>query len=466
MLYAVLSRQAVRWSSTFSPLDIEELPGLHLHDRVFFYGLCYNGFGKDKVTLSRGYVHMSAKSRIQNTARVYSVEFWRFAFTLIVAMYHLEIFYQKKLMPSGTTAVEFFFILAGFTIAMSAGRRVEAGGKRELSSREAHAIAMDYLKKKLVMIYPLLLITLVITIVVIPLASPSLPMFSGLESNGFWQDLLEKVKALVNSEWEWLLMVGTPMGFNEASASSAPIVPLWFLTQLLVAGYLYSFLVNRKFDLMMFASPLIAILGYTYFVLNSEKILDFYIRMGFLNAGTVRAIAGMAAGISIYQIYVKMKGRDWTIFGRILLQLLELLAIYRFCALTFYADISIDNFRRIPYILIIILLSFVNVTFLSKLLNRRFMEKLGKISLPIYLIHFPIATVYWSMLFTLKRIPSARSLPTLILRSGGTDQRFLQIPLSWGDVLMYLPLVIITSVLIHLAVNGVRRLRAILRAKR
>ena len=387
---------------------------------------------------------------IRKTPRVCSAEFWRFAFTVIVALYHLEIFYTKKLMPSGTTAVEFFFVLAGFTIAMSASHRIEAGGARELDNRHAHALAVDYLKKKLTAIYPLLAITLVLAIVVFPLAGPTFPIVPGYMQTGFWVRLLERLGVLFGSEWEWLVMVGTPMGFNNASASSAPIVPLWFLTQLIVVGYMYTFLVNRKYDLMMFAAPLIAVFGFTYFALNSENVLDFYIKMGLFNAGTVRAIAEMAMGISIYQLYAFLRKREWSLLGRILLQLLELFAIYRYCALTFGAGVSIDNFRRIPYILVIILLSFLRVTFLSGLLDRKFMERLGKLSLSMYLIHFPVATMYFIGILTLRRRPFWYTLPVFLQRSGGSDQLGHPLALSLGDIVMYLPIVIIAAVLLNL----------------
>ena len=390
--------------------------------------------------------------------RVFSVEFWRFAFTIIVALYHLELFYQKKIMPSGTSAVEFFFVLAGFTIAMSASKRIAADGKRELSPREANLCAWDYLKKKLLMIYPVLAMTLVITLVIIPLTGTTFQAGYRAINTGLWQKLLAQVKVLISSEWEWLMMVGTPMGFNNATSATAPIVPLWFLTQLLTVGYLYAYLINRKYDFIMFAAPLISVFGLTFFVLNSENNLDFYIKMGFFNAGTVRALTEMAMGISIYRIYEYMAKRDWKLSGRIILQLLELFAIYRYCALTFNAALSIDNFRRIPYILVIILLSFVNVTFLSKLLNRKFMEKLGRLSLPMYLIHFPVATVYFSLIYRVKMRPGARSAPAFFMMSGGMSPRYQQIPLSLGDVVMYLPFVIIVSILMNIAVRGIKRL--------
>ena len=401
---------------------------------------------------------------LKNKPRVYSVEFWRFAFTVIVALYHLEIYYQRKLMPSGTSAVEFFFVLAGFTIAMSAAGRIGGGGARELNARESHVLALDYLKKKLVAIYPLLALTLIITLVVIPFTGAAFTMGYYVPKVGFGTRLLEGFKALISSEWEWLMMVGTPAGSGFTNTggiavASTPIVPLWFLTQLLVVGYLYTFLVNRKYDLMMFLAPIIGILGFTFFLLNSEHNLDFYIKMGFLNAGTVRALYEMALGISIFQIYKYITSRDWSVIGKVLFQLLELFAIYRYCALTFNAQLSLENFKRIPYILIIILLSFSNITMLSKLLNRRFMEKLGRISLTMYLIHFPVAGVYMSLIFSMKRSNLMWSLPQFLLRSGGSTILYQPLPLTIGDVIMYLPFVVAVSVLMNIIVAGVKRVK-------
>ena len=56
--------------------------------------------------------------------RVSAVEFWRFVFTVMVSLYHMEIFFVKKsLFPSGSGAVEFFFVLAGFLLGLSAEKR-------------------------------------------------------------------------------------------------------------------------------------------------------------------------------------------------------------------------------------------------------------------------------------------------------------------------------------------------------
>ena len=74
----------------------------------------------------------------KKSRRVASVEFWRFLFTVLVCLYHFEILFPKrKLFLSGSSAVEFFFVLAGFTIAMSAAHKMERQIE-PVTTRQAH----------------------------------------------------------------------------------------------------------------------------------------------------------------------------------------------------------------------------------------------------------------------------------------------------------------------------------------
>jgi peptidoglycan/LPS O-acetylase OafA/YrhL len=164
------------------------------------------------------------------TSRVSTIEFWRFVFTAMVCIYNLEIFFrQRELLVSGTSAVEFFFVLAGFLIAMSAKRDL-AGRTEPVTTKQAHAMALDYVKKKLKAIYPILIVVVLLGFLVYP-AAPS--------------TFTERLLSLRNTEWEWLLLVGTPFGFN---AAAAPIIPMWFLTALIAAGYIYTFALYKHYD--------------------------------------------------------------------------------------------------------------------------------------------------------------------------------------------------------------------------
>ena len=188
--------------------------------------------------------------KLPQAPRAATAEFWRFAFTVIVCIYNLEIFYAKRdLLVSGSRAVEFFFILAGFLMARSAGR-YRYPRTSPVTVREAQAKALDFVKKKLKAIYPVLIIVLLLGILVFP-AMPT--------------SFADRLKALQNTEWELLILVGTPFGYNNGMA---PIVPLWFLTALIVVGYLFTYLIYKHYNFMNFAAPLIGVHFLVNFTFN------------------------------------------------------------------------------------------------------------------------------------------------------------------------------------------------------
>lgn len=349
------------------------------------------------------------------------------------------------MLVSGSSAVEFFFVLAGFLIAMSAKRDI-VKHTGTFTVREAHAKALDFVKKKLKAIYPILIIVLLLWLVL-----PS-----------FLQPGASKLQMLQNTEWEWLLLVGTPFGLNNNTALN---IPMWFLTALIVIGYIYTFVLYKHYDFMMFAAPVIGVLFYVYFALNSTTIFDHAIPMGFLNAGMVRAIAEMSLGVSMFSLYEYLKKKNLGVIWRILLSLLEVYAIYRFFALTLWQPVGLDNFRRLVYVMIIVLLSFLNVTGLTWVFNNRFSRRLGSISLAMYLSHYIMIPTYFKLLQFLKmrlgilsiKSPLAKALREFVQGTGGFDEKFKPIPMTWKDMLIFTILVVAVSILIMLLIAAVKK---------
>lgn len=386
-------------------------------------------------------------------ARVMSVEFWRFLFTVLVSVYHLEIYFfgGEKIFTSGTSAVEFFFILAGFTIAMSAKRRA-GESEAQLTPKQAHALALEYVRKKLKAIYPLLAISLILGLVVYPLILKS--------QSSMWYMAGDKgiLETLMNSEWEWLLLVGTPFGFNEGASTA---IPLWFLTALLVVGYAYTYAINRHYHFVRFAAPIIGVLGYIFFALNSNLLIDHAVQMGPFNAGTLHAVAEMALGISLFQLYEYFSQKKVSRLWQILLTVFELYAIYRLFALTFHQPVGYDNFRKIIYLMIIILLSFLNVSYFTRIVNNRVSRWLGHISLAMYLCHFQLIPIYMQAIYSLKmrtsilqyKSPFAKAVFGFVGDMGGMG--YNSSGMSWKDMLVYLLLVIAVSLLAMLVVSCV-----------
>ncbi|MDR3310936.1 MAG: acyltransferase family protein [Oscillospiraceae bacterium] len=338
---------------------------------------------------------------LQKKTRVSTVELWRYVFTLLVCWYHFEFTaggLRQTLFTSGSSAVEFFFIIAGFTLAMSAYRKTAKNGA--FPTREAAGSALDFVKKKLLAILPLLVV------IIFAWALFQVPAAAGHGA------LYTKLRTLLNTEWVFTFLIGTPFGLNY----NDPTVPMWFLTCLLAIGYIFTFLVHRFPDFMRFFAPIGAVLVYSYFALampggyggagGTFNTLEFASLMGYMNAGMVKAVAEVCMGISVYFIYERLENVNFSAFWRVILTLLEAYAIYRFFALTLKQPIGVDNSRRLIYIMIIILTSFLNAGFLSRALNAKPLRPvwtyLGKISLAMYLGHYVMVHPYTSLVAYLK----------------------------------------------------------------
>ena len=363
--------------------------------------------------------------------RIASVEFWRFLFTVLVCWYHLEIYFSSgKLFPSGTSAVEFFFVLSGFLLALSAGHHFEKHPE-PLSPREASAMAVQFVWKKIKAIFPVLFMVLILHIA----------LNGGGYSRKDWLD------AALNSEWDLLFMVGTPFGYQNGMC---PIVPLWFLTALFIAGYVYCYMLYRNFHFTLYLAPLIGVLLYSYFTLNSSLTLDFYAKMGFLTAGTVKAFAEMALGMAMYRLCTYLQTRKLRPVWGVLCTALMLFSIYRYFTLTIKVNVGMDNFRRIVYIMIIILLSFLNQDVITDLFNNRFSRLLGSISMTMYICHYTLCNPFFDLAAALqKAMPGSALLKNIGLAAGG----FGGGTITWATRIAYILFVIAVSIVLHLLAN-------------
>lgn len=379
-----------------------------------------------------------AEERIKTkSSRIASVEFWRFLFTVLVCLYHLEIYFTGgKIFPSGTSAVEFFFVLSGFLLALSAGHRFEKNPE-PLSPRDAAAEATRFIWKKVKAIFPVIVITLI--------------LHYAINGGGFGQQ--NWFEAALNSEWDLLFMVGTPFGYNNGSC---PIVPLWFLTALFIAGYVYCYMLYRNYHFTLFLAPLIGVVLYSYFTLNSSLVLDFYAKMGFLTAGTVKAFAEMALGMSMYRLYAYLSAKKLKPVWGVVLTVLMLFSIYRYFSLTVNQQAGMDNFRRIVYIMIIILLSFLNRDVLTGILNTGLSRALGSISMTMYVCHFTLVNLYFSVAGALERKNPTSGFFRGLSGTGGFG--FGGGTLTWKTRIAYIIFVMLCSILITLIVKLIRRL--------
>ena len=199
-----------------------------------------------------------------------------------------------------------------FLIALSAGHWFEKNPE-PLSAKDAAAKATQFVWKKVKAILPVIIVTLI--------------LHYAMNGGGFSRK--NTLDAILNSEWDILFMVGTPFGYANGGC---PIVPLWFLTALFVAGYVYTYMLYRKFHFTLFLAPLLGVLLYSFFTLNSSLVLDFYAKMGFMTAGMVKAFAEVALGMAMYSLYAHLSKKKISPLWEVVLTLLMLFSIYRYFA--------------------------------------------------------------------------------------------------------------------------------------
>jgi peptidoglycan/LPS O-acetylase OafA/YrhL len=382
---------------------------------------------------------MSETITKKKNARIASVEFWRFLFTVLVCLYHLEIYYTSgKLFPSGTSAVEFFFVLSGFLIALSAGHWFEKN-PQPLSPKEACVKATQFVWKKVKVIFPVIVVTLILHYAM----------------NGGGYSRSSTLEAILNSEWDLLFMVGTPFGYANGGC---PIVPLWFLTALFIAGYVYTYMLYRNFHFTLFLAPLIGVLLYSFFTLNSSLVLDFYAKMGFMTAGTVKAFAEVALGIAMYHLYAHLRKKKLSSLWEVVLTILMIFAIYRYFALTIKVGTGLDNFRRIVYIMIIILLSFLNKDLITSVLNHGFARFLGSISMTMYVCHYTLCNYYFAIVGALwKHNPMSSFLRALNGSAGTGFGGYGGGTINWSIRICYILFVMVVAIILHFLVQLVTK---------
>lgn len=191
----------------------------------------------------------------------------------------------------------------------------------------------------------------------------------------------EGVKALAMAPFEALLLRNT--GINLAGYTGV----LWYLSAMLIAMPIVLY-TARRFpgvfkEYLVWVLPL-CLYGYILHQIGTIRTSDWML-------SNLRAIAGLLLGCSIYYILRAVEKVQFHSLGKTLLTALELLLlalVLLFCTVRSFSKTYLDVFCvLLMYVFTVIGLSGKSWT--SKI-HGRFFTYLGKISLPIYCIHFNV----------------------------------------------------------------------------
>ncbi len=122
----------------------------------------------------------------------------------------------------------------------------------------------------------------------------------------------------------------------------------------------------------------------------------------------------------------------------------------------------------------LILFSFLRVTPLTKALDNPVSRLLGKITLAMYVCHYTLITLYFTLLQKVKMDlivhSKAGSWQSAVYRflgdTGGFDQRFRAIPMTWKDAVMYLVLLLLCAIVVTLLISLLGKLIRKLRGRK
>ena len=180
------------------------------------------------------------------------------------------------------------------------------------------------------------------------------------------------------------------------------VTSTWFLSSLVINSYLIYYLTIKNKDLFVgFIAPVTIILIYAY---ASRKYGSLSIQgeySGIFYGALIRSWADMCMGVLSYNFYSFMykwleyeKSVNIKKYKKIIF-LFNLIEIYMIVSCLYIINIGfkLDDFNIVIPFVVIIVLAFLNITFISRSLNKKIFKSLGEISYPIYLNHLLVSTI-------------------------------------------------------------------------
>ncbi|MBQ8156778.1 acyltransferase, partial [Candidatus Saccharibacteria bacterium] len=195
--------------------------------------------------------------------------------------------------------------------------------------------------------------------------------------------------ATINVIWEPGNLKGILLSTIPETLLIAPqnllVVPLWYLVMLLLFFPVFSIICQSKNKTFIsIITAIVFVFFYSNFthIYNSGMFGDY-----------ARIIMGLMSGRLLYYLVIVIKKINFSLFGRILINIITFLALIILVKLLLSPDI-ISRIRypemTVAMIMFIVLLALIlsGQTILSKI-QFSFFVLLGKLSLPIYIMHWP-----------------------------------------------------------------------------
>ena len=286
------------------------------------------------------------------------ISIWKFIFAICILLHHTKYIAPTKdvVMEHMAIGVEFFFIVSGFLLAVSALNK-KSSGKGVISE------TWSYIFNKIRKVYPHVLIGSLLFLV-IAILKDSHNLYTWILS--LWSFTLVHVNGLGN------FIINTPV---------------WYISAMLLAMLIiYPFIRKYKTKYSRYIAPVIVIFLSGIMYRNYHTLHNWSTWIGFCYYGTLRAFLSINIGIVLYEICEKIKKINFTFFARFLLTITEISLL----TTSILAQEFLEKGRKLDFFWLLffavgILIAFSEKTLFYKACCNKFFYYLEKLSLPIYL---------------------------------------------------------------------------------
>lgn len=278
------------------------------------------------------------------------IPIWRFVFSLMICTLH---YWGNDTITVYTRGfyigVEFFFIVSGYIMALQTNR-----GMTECQWMKSHL-------KKMV---PYYIVMFLLNIMIIC--------------------RLNNCCKLIFNAWPEIIMIHMSGIFSSINLVNAPG---WYVSALLISGYLLLALLNHcKWIVDRVIAPIVPFVVYGYFYQLYGTIDNWADYMFFTMSGTIRAFSGLCVGINLYNLTSlwnpnRFRFRNW----------LTLFCFGACIIASFFVAHSSLDFLLIILISIGVFFAFAENNKFSRL--TMIAGFLGKVSFPMFLAHFWVIKV-------------------------------------------------------------------------
>ncbi len=325
---------------------------------------------------------MDVKQKSRNGA----VDLWKFLFSLMILIYHGRAFAASDsefvLFQGGAIGVEFFFIVSGFLMALSA-QKAAARSTMPLGTE-----TVNFLWKKIKSIFPYSVIAFI----------ASLAVRNYIRGSDFKAIVVDGI----NSVWEFFLVQMSGVGTNDINALT------WYISAMLLAMLVLYPLIRKNFNVFTHVvAPIIVLFLMGWFYQEVGSIRGVLAWEGFAYRSIFRAFLDISLGCICFAVCEKIKAIDFTVFGRIVLSIIELAGY-----VIFFVETNMIRVSKYDFIIIVLAAISITITFSEKnilfgFFDNKFFSFLGKLSLPLYLNQLYIRSFlrsldsnksYWEML--------------------------------------------------------------------